>query len=84
MRVVFVLDLSCSFVCIANIFVSCQMITSSYKGEFSSRGTSTVHAQRIGCVSSVGGKKIIHWCLCVCLCVVSFFLGSCNLQVGHL
>lgn len=43
MRVVFVLDSSCSFVYIANIFVGYQIITIRYKKEFSSRGTSTVH-----------------------------------------
>lgn len=77
-RAVFVLDFSCYFVYIANIFVSCQIITSRHKGKFSSTETSTVYAQRICSVPPVGEKNnsLMSLCIRVCGFFLSFFFSA--------
>lgn len=60
MRVGFGLGFSCRFVYITNIFVSYQIITSRYTGEFSYRETST---KNLFCILSRGKEQFIGVCV---------------------
>lgn len=60
MRVGFGLGFSCHSVCITNIFVSYQIITSRYKGGFSYKETST---KNLFCPLNRGKEQFIGVCV---------------------
>lgn len=75
MRAVFVLDFSCSFVYITNIFVGCQILQSDRKGSFLLEGPPHFMIKEFFFVYSARETKLFTG---VFVCVCGFCLSFCG------
>lgn len=74
MRAVFVLDFSCSFVYITNIFVGCQILQSDRKGSFLLEGPPHFMIKEFFLYTLQGKQNYSLVSLCVCVVFVFLFV----------